>query len=123
MSDGLDNVRDFFGPLFNNKGYDGWMKDMEKEAKERQIETEITELVMKNPEYIHKCGVIDNMVTQLRNKISELNKMKVEVKVDIANRIISTSGDKYAGYTFKVPSGSSSIFAENTPPITKKDGV
>lgn len=120
MKDTFDAM---FNSVFNGQGLDGWMKDMQKEAKERQIEEEITDLVMKNPEYIYKCGMIDKMVAQLRNKISELNKIKVEVKVDIANRIISASGDKYAGYIFKVPSGSSSVFAENTSPIKEKDGV
>ena len=114
-------MKDIFDSVFNSKGLDGWMNQMHEEAEKAQIEKEITELVEKNPEYIHKCGVVDNMVNQLRNKISELNRMKTEIKVDIANRIISASGDKYKGYMFTVPANSSTVFGTQTGPTLKKE--
>ena len=114
-------MKDIFDSVFNGKGLDGWMTEMRQEAEKEQIAKEISELVEKNPEYIHKCGVIDSMLVSLRNKINELNKMKTEVRVDIANRIISSCGDKYKGYTFEIPPNSATIFGTQSGPVLKKE--
>ena len=114
-------MKDVFGSLFGTGGMDDWMTKIHKEVEERQIEQEINELVEKNPEFIHKVGVINSMIKQLQEKMTELDRMKTEVRVDIANRIISASGDKYRGYRFKIPDSSASIFGTSKPTVEKEE--
>ena len=112
---------DMFDSIYGGKSFDGWMAGVKEDAEKIRAEKEITELVEKNPEYIHKCGVIDEMTKTLMDKITELKNMKVQIKCDIANRIIAASGDKYKGYMFQVPPSSSTVFGRNTEPIVKKE--
>ena len=112
---------DIFDSFFSGKSFDDWMKDAHKEAEEAEIEKEINELVKQNPEYIHKMGVINSIRQKLKDKIAELNAMETEIRVDIANRIIAASGDKYKGYMFRVPPKSASIFGESSGSYVKKE--
>lgn len=111
---------DIFDSLFGKDGFDGWTKNIQKKAEEEQIEIEINQEVEKNPEFIHKMGVINSIKQQLKDKFKELNAMETEIRVDIANRIIAASGDRYKGYMFKVPAKSASIFGETSGPSIKK---
>ena len=119
----LDNTFNsvFGSSIFGKGGTDEFMANIKEKAVRDQIAKEIEEQLKVNPEYTYKAGVIDSMVQELQKKIEELQRMKLEVKVEIANRILAAGGEKYKGYRFSVPPESSSIFGRANEPIVKKE--